>query len=95
MKDIFIDVLLELDTLSLTSLPDPTRFIYERARDEADRRCEENKARLRTDRAPEVIVNHGKNPLTGDDVTLVATRWAVVAPERGVVHRVQPPGGVG
>jgi hypothetical protein len=50
-------------------------------RDSADRLCAEIGARLRTDRAPEIVVQEAQHPLLGD-FTLFASRWAVVAPER-------------
>ena len=81
MKDIYIDVSLELDTLQLNSLPDPSRFVTERLREEADRKCDEANAQLRTDRPPEMIVKQAINPLTATPVTLVAARFAVIAPE--------------
>lgn len=84
MRDAFIDVLLEVPVRELAGLHDPTRALYERMREGADAKCAEVGARLRTDRAPEVVVREGRHPLIGD-VTLVASRWAVVAPESVVV----------
>lgn len=82
MRDVFMDVLLEIPTADLAGHDDPTRYLYEQMRRKADETCEENGARLRTDRAPEVIVRQGRHPLLGVDMVLIASRWAVVAPER-------------
>ncbi len=80
MRDVFVDVLLEVPVRELAALHDPTAELYEAMRTTADRLCSEKGARLRTDRAPEVRVQEARHPLLGD-MTLVATRWAVVAPE--------------
>lgn len=77
--DLFVDVTYEVPTSELHQMPDPTRHLYEAMRHKADELCSESGARLRTDRAPEVIVKQGKHVL-GYDMTLVASRWAVVAP---------------
>lgn len=82
MRDVFVDVLLEVPVSELAGQADPTRYLYDRMRDEADRLCAEQGAKLRTDRAPEVVVREGRHPTLGIDMTLVASRWAVVAPER-------------
>lgn len=82
MRDMFIDVLLEVPAVDLLHQEDPTRYLYERMRERADELCAENGARLRTDRSPEVHVREGRHPLLGLDMTLVASRWAVVAPDR-------------
>lgn len=81
MRDLFVDVLLEVPVADLAHEADPTRYLYERMRDSADRLCAEQGAELRTDRVPEVHVREGRHPLLGVDMTLVASRWAVVAPE--------------
>jgi len=80
MKDYAIDVLLEVPVKELARLHDPASAVMERMRDKADRMCDEAGARLRTDRAPEVTVSQAIHPLLGD-MTLFASRWAVVAPE--------------
>lgn len=80
MRDVFVDVLLEVPTRELASLPDPASEVLLRLRDKADRFCDENGARLRTDRAPEIIVKEAQHLLLGD-MTLFASRWAAVAPE--------------
>lgn len=82
MRDIFIDVLLEVPTQDLAREADPTRYLWEQMRHKADETCAENGATLRTDRAPEVNIREGRHPLLGIDMTLVASRWAVIAPER-------------
>lgn len=80
MRDAFVDVFLEVPVRELAALHDPTAALYERMREGADAKCAEVGARLRTDRAPEVRVVEAQTPL-GVDVTLVGSRWAVVAPE--------------
>ena len=80
MRDTFVDVRLEVPTRELLALHDAPQQVLERMRDSADRLCADSGARLRTDRAPEVIVQEAQHPLLGD-FTLFASRWAVVAPE--------------
>lgn len=80
MRDLFIDVLLEVPVAKLARMEDPTRALYERMRERADELCADKGARLRTDRAPEVHIREGRHLLLGD-MTLVASRWAAVAPE--------------
>ena len=80
MRDCYIDVFLEVPVRELAGVYDPTQALYERMRRGAEEKCAEVGARLRTDRAPEVVVREGRHPLIGD-VTLVASRWAVVAPD--------------
>lgn len=82
MQDIFIDVLLEIPTADLAQEQDPTKGLYDRMREAADTECAKAGATLRTDRAPEVHIRQGRHPLLGLDMVLVASRWAVVAPER-------------
>ena len=82
MRDVFVDVLLEVPTADLASVEDPTRHLYEQMREGADRLCDEQGAQLRTDRAPEVVIRQGRHALLGIDMTLVASRWAALAPER-------------
>lgn len=81
MRDLFVDVTLEVPVSELSRVADPTKYLYDRMRLRADELCSEHGARLRTDRAPDVIVKQGRHPLLGIDMTLVASRWAVVAPE--------------
>jgi hypothetical protein len=82
VRDAFVDVLLEVPTADLATQADPTRYLFERMRDSADALCAGQGARLRTDRTPEVVIREGRHPLLGLDMTLVASRWAVVTPER-------------
>lgn len=82
MRDVFVDVLLEIPAADLAGQNDPTHYLYEQMRRKADQTCDENGARLRTDRTPEVVVRQGRHPLLGVDMVLVASRWAVIAPER-------------
>lgn len=81
MKDIFLDVHLELDLHALSQVPDPDTYVLGALRHEADTLCAKSGARLRTDRAPEIIVSRGQNKVTQQMCVLVASRWAVVAPE--------------
>jgi hypothetical protein len=80
VRDVFVDVLLEVPARELLMLDDPARVVWERMREAADVKCAAAGARLRTDRAPEVLVQEARH-LLGGDVTLVASRWAAVAPE--------------
>lgn len=80
MKDVFVDVTAEILLSELARVIDPDREVYELLRQKADAACAENGARLRTDRAPEVHVKRAQHYL-GWDVLLVASRWAVVAPD--------------
>jgi hypothetical protein len=80
VRDVFVDVLLEVLSAELRSIPNPEQVVLERMRSSADRLCDEQGAKLRTDRAPEVIVKQAMHPLLGD-MTLFATRWAALAPE--------------
>ena len=80
MRDVFVDVTLEVPVRELRQLHDPAQQVVERMRDSADRLCQEQGARLRTDRAPELVVKEAMHPLLGD-MTLFASRWAAVAPE--------------
>lgn len=84
MKDAFIDVLVEVPASDLRQVADPTRHLWDLMRHRADEACAEQGARLRTDRAPEVHIRQGRHPL-GVDMTLVASRWAIVAPESVVL----------
>jgi hypothetical protein len=81
VRDTFVDVRLEVSTRELAGLgDDASQQVLERMRDSADRLCAERGARLRTDRAPEIVVQQAMHPLLGD-MTLFASRWAAVAPE--------------
>lgn len=80
MRDGFVEVLLEVPVAELRGLQDPTLELYERMRIAADAKCAEVGGWLRTDRSPEVMVQEARHPLIGD-LTLVASRWAVVVPE--------------
>jgi hypothetical protein len=81
VRDTFVDVRLEVPTRELAGLgDDASQQVLERMRDSADRLCAERGARLRTDRAPEIVVQEAQHPLLGD-FTLFASRWAAVAPE--------------
>lgn len=84
MRDAFVDVRLEIDLDSLTTQDRPDEWVIEQARTEADRLCDRNGARLRTDRAPEILVEKGQHRETGQLCLLVATRWAVIAPDEVV-----------
>jgi hypothetical protein len=81
VRDAFIDVLVEVPAADLAREADPTRFLYDVMRHKADAECATAGATLRTDRAPEVVVREGRHPLLHVDMTLVASRWAVVVPD--------------
>ena len=81
MRDAYIDVLVEVPVRDLQNIADPSRHLYDLMVHKADEMCAESGARLRTDRAPEVHVRQGRHPLLGLDMTLVASRWAVIVPE--------------
>lgn len=81
MSDLFIEVLLELDAEALARQPNPGRYAMELARDAADRRCDDVGAQLRTDTPPGMIVDKATDQLTGREVVLMSTRWAVIAPD--------------
>jgi hypothetical protein len=91
VRDLFVDVNCEFDTLVLARQRDPTRFALELSREEADRMCATSGARLRTDRPPQVVIRTALKPETGRDVTLVATRWAIVAPDSVFPKEVATP----
>ena len=85
MRDLFVDVLLEVPSPELRRLHDPAGEVLERMRIKADQACDEQGAQLRTDRAPEIVVKEAMHPLLGD-MTLFASRWAAVAPESVVAR---------
>lgn len=87
MADLFVDVNCEFDTFVLARQRDPGRYAMECSREQADRLCSTSGGRLRTDRAPEVVIRKAVKPETGRDVTLVASRWAVVAPDEALVDQ--------
>jgi hypothetical protein len=80
-RDAFIDVLLELNPAAVARSRDSARYVLELSRDVADQKCRVANAELRTDRRPEILTSKAVDPLTGLDVILVASRWAVVAPD--------------
>lgn len=86
-RDLYVDVTYEIPTSELAQKQDPSRYLLEVMRHRADALCDENGARLRTDRAPEVIIKEGKHVL-GWDMTLVASRWPVLAPD-ALVRRIR------
>lgn len=76
----YIDVLLEIPAKQLATEPDPSRAILEMLRVKADQECRTAGATLRTDSTPEIVVKEGHSSFIGD-VTLVASRWAIDAPD--------------
>lgn len=78
MADQYLDVRLEVETWRLLAEADPTRYLIETLRGKADEACDRAGAHLRTDCAPEFIVQQAQHRITGDAVTLVASRWPVV-----------------
>lgn len=90
MRDAFVDVQLELNPDALALESDPSQYVLEASRAEAERLCDDNRAQLRTDRAPEVLVKKGIHKLTRQEVLLVASRWAVRVPSGVEVQRGIP-----
>jgi hypothetical protein len=87
MRDAFVDVQLELNPDALALQADPSQYVLEASRAEAERLCADNRAQLRTDRAPEVLIQQGVHKLTRRNVLLVASRWAVRVPAATPMHR--------
>lgn len=81
MRDAFLDVQLEINPDALEREADPSRYVLEASRAKAEQMCADSGAQLRTDRAPEALVQRGVHKLTRRDVVLVATRWPVRVPE--------------
>lgn len=78
MRDEFVEVLLEVPASELVGLHDPTQELYEAMRLAADEKCAAVGARIDAGLGPvEVLVQQARHPLLGD-MTLVASRWAVV-----------------
>lgn len=88
MRDVFVVVQMEFDTLALAREADPAKFVLEASRAEADLLCERSGARLRTDRAPELIVQRAQRKDTGASVVTVDSRWACVAPDDVPLRRL-------
>jgi hypothetical protein len=80
VRDVFVEVLLEVPVAELARLTHPTEDLFEAMRKAADDMCADAGGYLRTDRAPEVRVQEAKS-LAQVDVTLFASRWAAVVPE--------------
>lgn len=80
MRDSFVDVTLEVPARALMLERDPSRYVFESMRERADELCARNLGRLRTDRAPEIIVSNAV-ALDGTDMVLCASRWPVVIPD--------------
>lgn len=78
MRGSFVEVLLEVPTRELAGLHDPTQELYERMRVAAQAKCAEVGARIDAGLGPvEILVQEARHALLGD-MTLVASRWAVV-----------------
>ena len=97
MQDIFVDVLIEIPMDEYRMLRDPEQVIVDRSREAADELCHNAGAgaRLRTDRMPEFQVSQGEHRLTREAAVLVASRWAVIAPDAIVPtrpHEMRPHG---
>lgn len=75
-----LDVCLDFDPLRLAREVDPTRMIAETSRLVAEEKCAAAGATLRHPDPREVHASSGIDPLTGDEVLLVSTRWVVDAP---------------
>lgn len=87
MKDTFVDVNIELLEDELVRQSDPARYAMEVSRDAAAARCAEAGGELRTDRAPEVIIGSGLQPLTGRHTIMVASRWHATVPDNTEIRR--------
>lgn len=81
MQDSFVEVTLEVPARTLMLQRDPSAYVFETMRDRADELCQANFGRLRTDRAPEIIVSNAVDRSTGADMVLCASRWPVVIPD--------------
>lgn len=81
MRDAFVDVTLEVPLTDLAHVNDPSAYVFEKMRDAAEKLCDESRARLRTDRAPEVELSQAVETRTGRGMLLCASRWAVEVPE--------------
>lgn len=82
MRDAFVDVTFEVSALELASVGNPSQFVLEKMRDRADSLCFESGGRLRTDSAPEILVNQAVDREDGTEMVLCASRWPVVVPDR-------------
>lgn len=80
MAELYLDVHLELDPITLGGQADPTRIVAELARHQAEEQCLLRGARLRHPEPVDVHVRHAIVPLTGAAVVLVATRWVADGP---------------
>lgn len=77
MPERLLDVHLAFDPRALARTKNPTRTIAEAHRAEAERQASENRGSLRHPDPIEITKREGRDPLTGDDVLLVGTRWVV------------------
>lgn len=83
MDDLLLDVCLDFDTVQLATVPDATRLIYEASQAAAVAQAERAGGHLRHSDPRATNMKTAINPLTGQDVLLVSTRW-VVDGARGV-----------
>lgn len=81
MRNVYLDVRLELDAYALDQQGSPTAEVVAMSREEAERLCQRHGATLHTDSAPEFLVERGQNKATGQLCVLVASRWACTVPE--------------
>jgi hypothetical protein len=91
VRDVFVEVQMEFDSLALAAQHDPSQYVIEAVRAEADLLCDRNGAKLRTDRAPELIVKRAQRKDTGASVVTVDSRWACSAPEDVPLRRQGEP----
>jgi hypothetical protein len=78
--ELVLDIHLELDPVALAQEPDPTRAIAELSRQAAEVQCLERSAQLRYPDLRDVEVRRALQPVTGDEVLLVASRWVADGP---------------
>jgi hypothetical protein len=78
-----VEVVIPIDELILHRMNgrDTEDLIMRKLKDEAERVCDEHRAQLRTETTPEIVTKEAIEPMTGEKVLLVATRWKVDGPE--------------
>lgn len=81
MRDSFLDVTVEVPAEQLAREREPSRFLLDLMRHQADEMCDRNFGRLRTDRMPEIIISRAVDKSTGMEMVLAASRWSVVVPD--------------
>lgn len=75
MPEHLLDIHLDFDPLLLARERDATRTIAEVSHQAARDEAESNGRRLRHPEPVDVVLKHAADPVTGQDVLLVSTRW--------------------